>query len=260
MSTGAVAAVVVVALVVVAIAAVVMLRGGAGAGGAVGLKRRFGPEYERTLARHDGDVKATRKELTERVRKFKGLDRPALSAQAQERYTESWAGVQSRFVDEPGPAVNEADRLLASLAAERGFPGADSSDHFDALSVHHPHAVQGYRHAHGLAERGPAGQHATEELRQALLGARELFDALVAEVRPAGDTAVPAPPAAPDREPASLEKSGASASASGEDEAEGAGEAVGSGSGRRGQLSQRFAALTGARRGHDDEEEHRQEV
>lgn len=258
MSTGALIAVVVAAVVVCGVvAALVLARGG----GTVGVKRRFGPEYERALARHDGDVKATRRELSERVRRFGGLRLKPLSAQDRDRYTASWAGAQTRFVDEPAAAVNEADRLLAGLAAERGFPGADSPDHFNALSVHHPHEVQGYRHAHALAEHGPVGRQSTEELRQALLGARALFDALVADARPAAPASVTAPPPAPHAAGAttaapSLEKD---AEPDGTPDADPAGpgreDPLTGGPTRRGPLAQRFTALTAGRRGgHGDEQ------
>jgi hypothetical protein len=177
MSTGAVIAVVVVLVAIAIVAAPAMTR--RGGAGSPGLKRRFGPEYERTLARHDGDAKVTRRELAERVKRYGGIEPRPLSAESRRRHTESWAAVQSRFVDEPGSAVSEADRLVAGLAAERGYPGADSPEHFDALSVHHPHQVQGYRHAHALAGHGPAGHRATEDLRQGLLEFRELFDELL---------------------------------------------------------------------------------
>ncbi|WP_225849542.1 hypothetical protein [Streptomyces sp. HPF1205] len=258
MSTGAVIAVVVVAAVVVCAiaAAMAMMRGG---GSTMGVKRRFGPEYERALARNDGDVKATRRELSERVKRFGGLRREPLSAQDRDRYMTSWAGVQTRFVDEPAAAVNEADRLLAGLAAERGFPGADSPDHFNALSVHHPHEIQGYRHAHALAEHGPVGRQATEELRQALLGARALFDVLVEDVSPepvpaAGTTA---PVTAGAAAAPSLEKGpeadgtrGADPAGTADPDAADREEALAGGPGRRGgPLAQRFAGLTGGRRG-----------
>jgi hypothetical protein len=260
MSTGAVIAVVVAVVVVLAIvAALVLLRGGGPAGSPVGLKRRFGPEYERTLARHDGDAKATRRELTERVKRYGGLTRQPLSAQARERYEAGWAAAQARFVDDPGQALNEAERLLAGLAAERGFPGPESPEHFDALSVHHPHEVQGYRYAHTLAEHGPAGPRGTEELRQALLGARGLFEALIADADPAagggGTGAVAAVGPAP-----SLEKAGStgstgstgsagSADVTGTERVDDADDVLEAGQDRRGTLSHRLAALTGGRRG-----------
>lgn len=185
MSTGATVGIVIAALVVIALLAALVLRNGAmgSMGEGVRLKRRFGPEYERTLAQHDGDEKATREELAERVRQHGGIEHKPLAAQSRERYGNAWTAVQAKFVDEPGQAVADADQLVGGLAAERGFPAANASEHFDALSVHHPHHVHGYRQAHALAGCGGAAEQSakqsTEELRKALLGVRGLFDDLL---------------------------------------------------------------------------------
>jgi hypothetical protein len=208
MSTTATVVVIVVVLVVIAVvAALVMRRGGgaAGMGSGMRLKRRFGPEYDRTLQRHDGDEKATRHELGERVKRYGDLELRPVTGQGRERYNNRWAELQARFVDEPGRAVSGADRLLADLAAERGFPGAESPEHFDALSVHHPYQVQGYRQTHALAEHGGStgtGVHATEDLRQAMLSARSLFTELIengggADESPQGDKELTTRPVTP---------------------------------------------------------------
>ncbi|WP_327291324.1 hypothetical protein [Streptomyces sp. NBC_01198] len=172
MSTGAIVAVVAAVIIVAAIVAAVMMQ--RGREGGPGLKRRFGPEYERTLARHDGDTRATRHELAERVKRYGDIEPRALSAQEQDHYTEQWASVQAKFVDSPGEAVRDADALIGRLAAERGFPAADSPEHVDALSVHHPHQVDGYREVH--AATSGDGQQGTEDLRKALVSARAMFD------------------------------------------------------------------------------------
>ncbi|WP_328913339.1 MULTISPECIES: hypothetical protein [unclassified Streptomyces] len=172
-------AIIIVALVVIA-AAIATLTAQR-RGGHVGLKRKFGPEYDRTLARHEGDVKATRHELAERVERYGDLDPHPLTAREREAYEARWTRTQARFVDEPGAALTEADRLVGALAAERGYPGRESSEHFDALSVHHPHQVQGYRQAHETTGNGLDDGSATEDQRQALIGARELFDELLGD-------------------------------------------------------------------------------
>jgi hypothetical protein len=171
MSTGAIVAVVAALIIVAAIAAVVAMQRGAGS---PGLKRRFGPEYERTLARHDGDSRATRRELTERVKRYGGIEQRALPEQVQERYAARWSAVQAKFVDDPAAAVGSADELIARLAAERGYPAADSPEHMDALSVHHPHYVGGYREVHAATAGGT--RRGTEDLRKALVSARGMFD------------------------------------------------------------------------------------
>ncbi|GAB2834208.1 hypothetical protein GCM10027091_75270 [Streptomyces daliensis] len=173
--------IVILVLVVVALAAGALYMSRAKGGGKGGLKRRFGPEYERVLARHNGDVKAAEHELDERVRRYGRLRLQPLTPEVREQYLVRWAGAQERFVDSPNEAIAEADQLLAGLAQERGFPGVDRPDeHMDALSVHHAHHIHGYRMVHAAAH----GRAGTEGMREAMLEARALFDAL-AEDRPA---------------------------------------------------------------------------
>ncbi|MDN3297871.1 hypothetical protein QWM81_28300 [Streptomyces ficellus] len=177
---------IVVALLVVfvAVVAAVLYIGPGRSGGrrGRGLKRRFGPEYERTVARHDGDVKAAERELAERVERHGALRTRPLSREAREQYVALWTGLQEQFVDAPLPAVAEADRLLGRLAQDRGFPEASAyEEQIAALSVHHGHYVDGYRHVHRAARADAHHESDTEELREAMVEARRLFEALVAE-------------------------------------------------------------------------------
>lgn len=169
---------VIIAVVVIAAAAVLFVGLRRTRGGGRGLKHRFGPEYDHTVARHDGDVRAAEHELRERVRLHGSVKTEPLPPGARERYVAQWAGVQEQFVESPQKAVIEADALLARLARDRGFPdGERFDDQIAALSVHHAHSVHGYRSVH-TAAHGLAG---TEEMREAMVEARRLFDALIAE-------------------------------------------------------------------------------
>jgi hypothetical protein len=49
----------------------------------------------------------------------------------------------------------------------------------DLVSVDHPHVVDNYRAAHGTYERHTRQSTSTEDLRQALVCARTLFEELV---------------------------------------------------------------------------------
>ncbi|RAJ90602.1 MULTISPECIES: hypothetical protein [unclassified Streptomyces] len=186
MSTGVIIALIVVGIVVVAAAGIFAAR--TASQGGPGLKRRFGPEYDRAVARHDGDTKAAEQELTERVKQHGSLREQPLEPAARERYLTRWAEAQERFVESPADAVVEADQLLADLAKERGFPdGAGYDEQFAALSVHHGPHVHGYHRVHhaahsrpGSAEESRAG---TEELRTAMVEARALFDVLLGTER-----------------------------------------------------------------------------
>ncbi|MEU2338321.1 hypothetical protein ABZ770_01010 [Streptomyces sp. NPDC006654] len=181
MSTGLIIAIVIVAAVVV-VAAVLTLRSRSSGPG--GLKRRFGPEYERTVAQHGGDTKAAERELAERVQRHGSLRERPLEPAERERYAARWATAQEHFVDSPRESVTEIDRLLAEVAAARGFPaGAEYEEQVAALSVHHAGHVDGYRRIHRAAGApvggAPQTQASTEEMRKAMIEARALFEDLV---------------------------------------------------------------------------------
>ncbi|SMF84052.1 hypothetical protein [Streptomyces sp. Amel2xC10] len=194
MSTGVIIALIVIVAVVVAVLAVLTVRA-RGAHGGGGLKRRFGPEYDRAVARHDGDVQAAERELAALVERHGGLRERPLEPAERERYEARWTATQEHFVDSPREAVAEADRLVAELAGARGFPdAAQYEEQVAALSVHHARHVQGYRSVHRFAgAQGKADGTAdgssdaaapgTEDLRGALLEARALFEDLLAPAR-----------------------------------------------------------------------------
>jgi hypothetical protein len=165
-------------VVFVIIVGAVLYAGSGKGSGRGGLKRRFGPEYDRAVARHDGDTEAAEHELAERVSRHGDLRTQALSAEERERYVARWSGLQERFVEAPPEAVAGADELLARLAAARGYPDTAYDDQVDALSVHHAHEVDGYRGVHRVASDGGPGA-STEELREAMVGARQLFERLI---------------------------------------------------------------------------------
>ncbi|OEJ40045.1 hypothetical protein AR457_16975 [Streptomyces agglomeratus] len=143
------------------------------------LRRRFGPEFDETAARHGGDAGAAEHELGERLRRYGGLRVKSLSLEAREQYAAQWAGLQEQFVDAPGPAVARANQLLSSLARDRGFPAESVQRQYEALSVHCPHEAGARRLLHEAAERAAAGDTDTEAMRRALIAGRALFAELV---------------------------------------------------------------------------------
>ncbi|MFS8201594.1 hypothetical protein ACLVWQ_23225 [Streptomyces sp. CWNU-52B] len=180
MSTGVIIVLIVVAVALVAVVAARLVTA-RGAGGGRGLKRRFGPEYDRVVARHDGDTQAAERELEERVKQHGSLREQPLDPAARERYAVRWTAIQEQFVDSPRDAVVEADRLVSEVAGARGFPDGDRyEEQLAALSVHHAHHVNGYRRVHLAAHPNAAGADRadTEELREALVEARALFETL----------------------------------------------------------------------------------
>ncbi len=144
--------------------------------GGQGMRRRFGPEYDRTVARHDGDAKAADNELRERLKRHRSLRERPLTPEARAQYADRWTQIEGGFVDAPRQAVADADTLLAELAQDLGFPdGTDFGEQSDALSVHHAEHVNGYRRVHDAKQNDGD----TENMREALLEARGLFDVLV---------------------------------------------------------------------------------
>ena len=143
------------------------------------LKQRFGPEYDRTMARTSGDRGRAESALGERVSRHDELELRPLSSAARETYRQEWEQVQAQFVDEPGTAVERAQSLLDEVMTQRGYPaGEEFEERVDLVSVDHPDVVEQYRLAHRLhRESGDTGDPAlsTEERRQALVHYRALF-------------------------------------------------------------------------------------
>src|SRR4051794_29806860 len=77
------------------------------------LQEAFGTEYDRAVATKG---KSTgEKELAQREERVQQLNiRPLLPFEA-DRFASSWAVTQARFVDEPGAAVADADRLVCDV-------------------------------------------------------------------------------------------------------------------------------------------------
>jgi hypothetical protein len=142
------------------------------------LQEAYGPEYDRAVEER-GDRKEAEKALEQRRVRREGLDVRPLSAESRDRYSRSWLDVQRRFVDEPEAATSEADDLVKKVMHERGYPVDDFESRADDLSVDHPHVVENYRSAHAISERNRDGQASTEELRQATMHYRSLFDELL---------------------------------------------------------------------------------
>ena len=142
------------------------------------LQNQFGDEYEHTVQAL-GDEKKAQAELDERQKHVETLDIHPLSVIERERYLADWAAVQSKFVDEPGPAIVAADRLIMEVMQMRAYPVSDFEQRAADLSVSYPALVSNYRAARAIALKNEQGKADTEELRQAMLYYHSLFDELV---------------------------------------------------------------------------------
>jgi hypothetical protein len=143
------------------------------------LRTQFGgAEYDRALQAGTSrrNVEA---ELDKRTDRVESLHIRPLGPADRARFVESWSRVQARFVDSPGGAVSEADQLLGDVMSTRGYPVSDFEQRAADISVDYPLVLENYRSAHGIAVRQTHGQATTEELRQAMIHYRTLFDELV---------------------------------------------------------------------------------
>ena len=142
------------------------------------LRQRFGPEYEREVW-HRGSERAAEAELAQREKRVSKFNIRELGPAEQEQYLEHWRKVQARFVDDPKGAVADADESVGLLMGTRGYPVADFEQRAADLSVEHPRVVEHYRLAHEIALRHRQGNASTEDLRQAMIHYRSLFEELL---------------------------------------------------------------------------------
>jgi len=160
------------------------------------LRERFGPEYDRTVGARE-DQRAAEADLRGRERERARLDIKPLSETARVRYTEEWQVIQQSFVDQPEEATTAGYDLVNRVMEERGYPMRDFDARADLVSVDHPDVVENYRVAHGIHDRARQHQASTEDLREALLRYRSLFQELLRPDGADGQPAVPAGQAAP---------------------------------------------------------------
>lgn len=147
------------------------------------LQEKFGPEYGRAVTEH-GDRRAAESELREREQVRDRLEIRPLSAPQRDSYGREWDQVQSAFVDNPSGAVARADRLVAEVMRERGYPVDDFEQQSAVVSVDHPNVVANYREGHAIYQSFDRGDASTEDLRQAMRHYRALFDELLADGEP----------------------------------------------------------------------------
>lgn len=142
------------------------------------LRSQFGPEYEHEL-QEKGSRRKAEAELAEREKRVGKLDIRALSPTEKQGFMDRWREVQARFVEDPARAVAYADDLLGEVMRVRGYPVNDFEQRAGDISVDHPKVVDHYRAAHDIAVRHERGEAGTEELRQAMIHYRSLFEELV---------------------------------------------------------------------------------
>ena len=145
------------------------------------LRSRFGPEYERAV--DESGRRGGAAELRRREKRRRELNIVPLAPAARERYLQQWQGVQARFVDKPSDAVREADVLVTSVMRDRGYPMENFEQQSSDISVDHPSVVQNYRAAHAISMASDQEKASTEDLRQAMIHYRSLFDELLGDAQ-----------------------------------------------------------------------------
>ena len=141
---------------------------------------KYGPEYDRTVQTAGNDKKA-QAELNERQKHVETLDIRPLSDSEREGYLAEWTAIQAKFVDQPGQATVEADHLIMKVMQMRAYPVSDFEQRAADISINYPALVSNYRAAREIAIKNEHHQATTEELRQALIHYRSLFDELLKE-------------------------------------------------------------------------------
>ena len=146
------------------------------------LQSRFGAEYDRAV-NQVGDKRKAEAELEKREERVEKLSIRPLEPAQRERFTVDWQSVQAEFVDSPENSIRDADILLQDVMEAKGYPIKNFDQVAADISVDHPTVVQHFRTAHDIAQRHSRGEGNTEDLRNAMINYRALFDELVNDKR-----------------------------------------------------------------------------
>lgn len=174
MNTGNTIVLILVLLVIVVIAMLVLSRRQR----SKRLQERFGPEYDRTID-EIGDQSQAEKELEKRLDHVKSLNIRPLTADEVNRYSLEWQDVQRQFVDEPLTALQKADLLIQEVMKVKGYPVDDFEQRAADISVDYPELVTDYRGMHQIAVKQGKDKPTTEDIRQAMIHGRALFENLI---------------------------------------------------------------------------------
>jgi hypothetical protein len=142
------------------------------------LRDRFGPEYDRAVL-DTGDERRAERELVRREERVESLELQPLRPEQRVRFEEMWRRVQTRFVDSPSAAIADADGLVTEVMQAQGYPIGDFDQRAADISVDHPAVVENYRAARAISQRNRRGEASTEDLRQAMVHYRSLFEDLL---------------------------------------------------------------------------------
>ena len=139
---------------------------------------KYGSDYAHTVKKMGSQSKA-QTEMDERQKHVDTLDIRSLTLPEREKYLAEWKAVQIKFIDQPGPATVEADHLIMEVMQLRNYPVSEFEQRAADISINYPELVSNYRLAREIALKNEKHQADTEELRQALVHYRALFNELL---------------------------------------------------------------------------------
>jgi len=141
-------------------------------------QNKFGPDYAATVKTMGSQTKA-QTEMDKRQKRVDSLDIRSLTLVEREKYLSEWKAVQAKFIDQPGPATVEADHLIMEVMQLRNYPVSEFEQRAADISINYPELVSNYRLARAIAIKNEQHDADTEELRQALVHYRALFNELL---------------------------------------------------------------------------------
>jgi hypothetical protein len=144
------------------------------------LQSRFGEEYDRKV-RDEGSRRRAEAQLADVSHKHDRLDLRPLNASSRGRYLGRWHELQSRFLDQPGYALDGAELLLVEVLRERGYDADDFDEAAPLLALDRQDLARQYRSAHATQARAHTGLVGTEDARVAMIQYRSLLEALLAD-------------------------------------------------------------------------------
>ncbi|MEV1295458.1 hypothetical protein [Pseudonocardia sp. NPDC049635] len=147
------------------------------------LRRHFGPEYDHVVDLSGGRAQGEA-ELQRRLSRRRELDVRELDADEREQFAAQFQQAQNSFVETPRTGLRDTDLLVQQVMRSRGFPVEHFSEREAMVSVDHPDLVGHYRAAHAIAVADSQEEADTEQLRQAMVDYRYLFDELIGAGHP----------------------------------------------------------------------------
>jgi hypothetical protein len=149
-------------------------------------QQRFGPEFDRAVEEHGGNKQQAVSDLQDRQERVEKVTVHPLTSDERQQYSTEWQSIQTEFVDDPGAAVGRADDLITRVMDRIGYEVNEFGQRVDVISVKYPGAADNYRRAHDIAQMQENGEASTEDLRDAMLRYRALFEQLVGMTQSAG--------------------------------------------------------------------------